>query len=146
MKKLLAPVVLTLAIVLFAAPAEAGSKKIRHRGTVVGVEDSKVSLRVKVKRGKARKVSGFKAEGVPARCDEGPFAFRFQALDPTRVTKKGNFKEVLKNPDGAKLTISGTVRKRGKRVAGFVKTNRFDGGEMVGTCKAPKTRFKTAKA
>jgi hypothetical protein len=146
MKKALAPVVLILAIALLAAPALAGSKKIRHRGTVVGVEDSKVSLRVKVKGGRARKIIGFKVEGVQARCDEGRFSFRFQALDPTRVTRKGNFKEVLKNPDGAKLTISGTVRKRGRRVAGFVKTNRFDGGGTAGTCKAPKTRFRTAKA
>jgi hypothetical protein len=145
MKKPLA-VVLALAVAIAAgAPALAASKKIRHRGEIVGVADSKVTLRVSKNRGKPTKLSAFKATGVPTRCEEGDFLFSFEPLDPTRVTTKGNFKEVLKNPDGTKLTVSGTVRKGGRKVAGFVKTNHFDGGDTAGECKTPKTRFKTEK-
>ncbi|HKJ35225.1 MAG TPA: hypothetical protein VKA36_01540 [Solirubrobacterales bacterium] len=146
MNKFLTALTLTLAVLVLGSPAIAEAKKIRHRGTLVGVEESRVTLRVTVKKGKVRKVSAFKAVGVQTRCDKGLFGSTFQALNPTKVTRKGNFKEVLKNPDGAKLTISGTVRKRGKRVRGFVKSNRFDGGEATGTCKAPRAKFKTSKA
>lgn len=145
MKKLIVPVLLVALVAVGTGSALAGSKKIRHSGELVGVADSKVTLRVSVRGGKPRKVSAFKATGVPTNCDGGKFVFELQALDPTKVTKKNNFKEVLKNSDGSKLTVSGTVKKKGKKVTGFLKTNRFAGGGEAGTCKVPKTKFRTEK-
>ena len=145
MQKLFAVVLAVAVLVVGAAPGLAASKKIRHSGELVGVPDSKVTLRVSKNKGKPSKVSAFKASGVPTKCDKGDFLFRFQSLDPTTVTPKGNFKEVLKNADGSKLTISGTVRNGGKKVSGFIRTNEFDAGETAGHCMTPKTKFKTEK-
>ena len=130
-------------LLIAAGPAHAGSKKTRHSGTVVNVPDSKVTLRISVKRSRPTKLSAFRATGVPTRCDTGEFLFEFTSLNPTRVTKKGNFKEVLKNPDGSKLTISGTVRRRGTRVSGYIRTNDFDSDGM--SCRVAKQKFSTAK-
>ena len=144
MKRLWVPILVILLIAAIAVPALASSKKIRHSGTLNGLPDSKVTLRVSKKHGKPSKVSAFKASGVPTNCDSGKFLFEFFALDPTKVTKKGNFKEVLKNPDGSKLRISGRVRKHGKQVIGSLKTSEFQEAG-AGTCKAPKIGFKTTK-
>ena len=146
MKKLITPILLILLIAVISVPALAATKKIRHSGTIVGVPDSKVTLRISKNNGRPSKVSAFKAKGVPTKCDAGDFLFRFQSLDPTKVTKKGNLKEVLKNADGSKLTISGTVRAHGKKVNGSLKTNDFDGGATAGTCRTPKTKFRTKKS
>jgi hypothetical protein len=139
-----ASIVCLVLLLLAAAPASAKSRKIRHSGTVVKVPDSKVTLRIGIKRGRPTKLSAFRATGVPTRCDTGEFLFKFTSLNPTRVTKKGNFKEVLKNPDGSKLKISGTVRKRGTRVAGYIRTNDFDSDGM--SCRVAKQKFRTSKA
>lgn len=144
MKKLMTPLLLILLIAAISVPAFAATKKIRHTGTLAGLPDSKVTLRVSKNKGRPSKVSAFKAAGVPTKCNGGDFLFAFQALDPTKVTKKGNFKEVLKNIDGSKLTIQGTVRAHGKKVRGSLKTNDFD-DETAGTCRTPKTRFSTKK-
>lgn len=135
--------IVCLLLLIAAAPALAGSKKIRHTGTVVDLPESKVTLRISIKKGRPTKLSAFRARGVPARCENGEFLFAFKSLNPTRITRKGNFKEALKNPDGSKLTISGTVRRKGKRVSGFIKTNDFDGDGM--SCRVPKQQFRTAK-
>ncbi len=135
--------IVCLLLLIAAAPASAGSKKIRHSGAVVGVPDSTVTLRIGIKKGRPTKLSAFRATGVPTRCDTGEFLFEFTSLNPTRVTKKGNFKERLKNPDGSKLTISGTVRKRGKQVSGYIRTNDFDSDGM--SCRVAKQKFRTAK-
>lgn len=135
--------IVCLLLLIAAAPASAGSRKIRHSGAVVDVPDSKVTLRIGIKKGRPKKLSAFRATGVPTRCDTGEFLFEFTSLNPTRVTKKGNFKEVLKNPDGSKLTISGTVRKRGTRVSGYIRTNDFDSDGM--SCRVAKQKFRTAK-
>jgi hypothetical protein len=133
-----------LLLLIAAAPAYAGSGKIRHSGAVVDVPESKVTLRITIKKGRPTKLSAFRATGVPTRCETGEFLFEFKSLNPTRITRKGNFKEALKNPDGSKLKISGTVRRRGKRVSGFIRTNEFDGNGMI--CRVPKQKFRTEKA
>ena len=78
------------------------------------------------------------------RCDAGDSRFEFTALNPTKVTKKGNFKERLKNPDGDVLRIKGTVKQKGKSVIGYISTSEFNGGS-AGTCQTPKQKFKTTK-
>ena len=145
MNKLLVFAVILITAVALGGSALAASKKISHRGAIVGVPDSTITLRVSINKGRPTKVSAFRAKGVPTSCDTGDFLFRFESLDPTKVTKKGNFKEALKNTDGSKLTISGRVRNRGRKVIGYLKTNKFDGGPEAGICRTPKTKFVTEK-
>lgn len=144
MKKTLAiSLVLALAIT-GALPAIAATKKIRHRGQIVGDDATKVTLKLTKRGGKVRKLSRFKLTNVFAECSSRDARASFVALDPTKVTRKGNFKERLKNPNGEKLRLKGSVKRRGKKVVGSVSTNRFDGGS-AGTCRVPKQRFKTAR-
>lgn len=141
MKRLVAvAVVLTVA----AAPALAEAKRIKQRGEIVGDPGTKVTLKLNKRDGEIRKVSHFKAVGVLTHCDAGDRRFVFTALDSTKVTSKGNFKERLKNPDGSVLRIKGTVKNHGRRVVGFISTSEFDGG-AAGTCQTPKQKFKTEK-
>ena len=64
MKKLIIPILLILLIAVISVPALAATKKIRHSGTIVGVPDSKVTLRISKNNGRPSKVSAFKAAGV----------------------------------------------------------------------------------
>lgn len=131
--------------VALLVPTVALAGKIRHSGGLVGVEtENKVTLRLTKKKGRIKKVSAFKAMGVPTNCDSGKFLFEFRALDPTKVNKKGTFRERLDNADGSVLRISGKVKGKGKTVVGNLKTTPFDGGS-AGTCEVPKVRFKTKK-
>ena len=64
MKKLMTPLLLILLIAAISVPAFAATKKIRHTGTLAGLPDSKVTLRVSKNKGRPSKVSAFKAAGV----------------------------------------------------------------------------------
>jgi hypothetical protein len=137
---------LALALLLVAGtlPASAATKKVRHAGQIVGDDATRVTLKLTKRDGKIRKLSRFRATDVYARCDGRNARASFAALDPTRVTPKGNFKERLKNPNGETLRIKGSVKRRGKKVVGFISTNDFDGGS-AGTCRVPKQKFVTRR-
>ena len=137
-------VAIAVVLAVAAAPALAEAKKIKHRGEIVDDPGTKVTLKLTKRGGEIRKVSRFEAVGVLTRCDAGDRRYAFTALDSTKVTRKGNFKERLRNPDGSVLRIKGTVKNRGRRVVGFISTSEFDGGS-AGTCQTPKQRFKTEK-
>jgi hypothetical protein len=144
MKKTLTIALTVMLLFAAALPATAATKKIGHRGQIVGDEETKVTLKLTKRDGKIRKLNRFRARDVFARCDGRNARASFVALDPTKVTPKGNFKERLKNPNGEVLRIKGSVKQRGKRVVGFISTNDFDGGS-AGTCRVPKQKFKTAR-
>lgn len=135
---------LVAVLALALTPALAEAKKIKHSGQIVADPNTRVTLKLTKKGGEIRKLSKFKARRVRTACSEGEFTFTFTAFDPTKVTKKGNFKERLKNADGSVLRIKGTVKKRGRKVIGFISSSDFDGG-TAGTCRVPKQRFKTTK-
>jgi hypothetical protein len=67
-----------------------------------------------------------------------------EQLQPAKVSRKGVFRERLKNPDGSVLRISGKVRGGGKKVTGNVKSNQLP--SSVGPCQVSKQAFKTSRA
>jgi hypothetical protein len=102
-----------------------------------------VKLRVKVKNGDAKKVSGYKAKKVLTRCDGVAKRFTYLALDPIPVDPSGDFDAVLTDDSiGLRISLKGEVKRHGKAVVGTIKTNRFKNGKQ--TCKAPKQKFKTS--
>jgi hypothetical protein len=129
------------AALAFAASALAGSKTIAQSGGIVGDKAATVKLRVKVKKGVATKVSGFRANGVFTRCDGEIVRFKYNALDPfTVVNDKFNIK--LVSGDAA-LKVKGKVKNNGNATKGSLSTNHFSAGGK--TCKTPKQRFKTSR-
>ena len=136
-------VIAIVASLVLAGTALAGSKTIRQTGQIVGDSATSVKLRVKVKNGDAKKVSGYKAKKVLTRCDGVAKRFTYLALDPIPVDPSGDFDAVLTDDSiGLRISLKGEVKRHGKAVVGTIKTNRFKNGKQ--TCKAPKQKFKTS--
>ncbi len=132
----------------FAGSALAGSKTFKQTGQIVGDQATFVKLRVKVSGGDPQKISGFSAKNVLTRCDgkNGRVnkRFSYSALDPISVNPSNRFDAILTDASiGLKISLQGTVKRRGRAVEGSIKTNRFDLKNKV--CKVPKQAFKTAK-
>lgn len=142
MKKL--AIALALIFVAFVAmPAAANAERYRQTGQIVGDKAAKVQLRVKTNRkDKATELAGFKAKGVRTRCSGQVVRYQYNALNPIPVLNN-KFKIVLTGSGGAKLTIKGKVKKRGRMTRGSIKSNRFTGANDA-KCKTPKQRFKTS--
>lgn len=130
---------------LLAIPAIALADSIRHRGNIVGDQDSLITLRVVKEGGEVKKVKGFEAEGVRINCKSGKGEFEFTITGRIRVNDNNTFRARLpnvENPD-EKLRVTGKVLKRGKVVVGNIKTNELtQDGER---CDVPKQRFNTEK-
>lgn len=133
---------LATTVVMLAAPATALGKTVRQTGFIKGDKAATVKLRVKVAGKDPKKVAGFKAKNVEARCDKGPIRISLTALTPVKVDSDNDFKVRLSDGSGGILRISGTVKDDGRRTVGNLKTNDFESGSQ--TCKVPKQRFKTS--
>lgn len=130
-------------IALAVVPATALAGKIRHSGGIAGDTEAEVYLTLTKKGGKITKLSKFRALNLFFRCDGQPYRGNVIQLNPTRVSRKGTFRERLKNADGSVLRISGKVKARGRKVVGKVKSNEFRSGGL--TCKAPEQGFVTTR-
>lgn len=137
-------IVLTAVVfALVATVSVANAAKYKQTGQVVGDRNAKVQLRVKTNRkDKAIEVAGFKAKGVLTKCGKEIVRYQYNALSPIPVLKN-EFKIVLSGSGGAKLTISGKIKRKGKATKGSLKSNRFAGDNGT-ICKTPKQRFKTS--
>ena len=130
-------------LALVAVPSVANAAQHKQKGQIVGDKATKVQLRVKTNRyDKATEIRGFKAKGVRTKCGKQIVRYQYNALNPIPVLKN-KFKIVLKGSGGAKLTIGGKVKKKGKLTRGSIKSNRFKGNNGA-KCKTPKQRFKTS--
>ncbi len=139
MKKI--AVTLTVLVAL-ALPALALAKTLKQDGRIVGDRATSVSLKVKVKRGKATAITGFKVRKILTRCEKGgAVRFKYRILSPIPIEGR-KFKERFKG-GGTVLRIAGKVRKKGRLTVGTLKTNRFR-LKGHGTCRTPKQRFKTS--
>jgi hypothetical protein len=142
MKKL---ALLAATAVLAVPPATAVAKRIQHVGEIVGSTESKVRLRVTKKRGKIRKVTGFKAEGALLRCERSSYSLEFQITGAIKVGSGKKFKARVPSSDdpNEKLRVAGRVKNGGRKVVGSVKSNELvRDGEI---CAVPKQRFRTSK-
>jgi hypothetical protein len=128
--------------VALAVPATAASGNLKQSGFIVGDKAATVKLRVKVRKGDAVKVGGFKAQNVLAKCKDKDIRIALIALEPVPVQRDGDFKVRLSDGDGGILRISGTVLNDGKATKGTVKTNDFEQGKD--TCRVAKQRFRTS--
>ncbi len=130
-------------LALVAVPSIANAAKIKQTGQIVGDKSAEVQLRVKVNRkGVATEVAGFKAKGVRTKCGNQIVRYQYNALNPIPVLNN-KFKIVLTGSGGAKLTITGKVKNKGKATRGSLKSNRFT-GSTGSKCKTTKQKFKTA--
>ncbi len=138
--------VLLAALLVFAAvPALALAKKIQTSGGVIGDKNSRVSLRVTVKGGDIKKISGFKAKGINIRCDGKSTELDFNITGSVKTNAKDNFKARIPNTTNPKekLRVSGRVQNKGKKVVGNIKTNKITLSGM--NCDMPKQRFVAKK-
>ena len=129
-----------------ALAAAAGAKTFKQSGQIVGDNVATVKLRVVTGKQGPKKVAGFKAKSVSARCQGGAGRINLTALQPIKVSAKtGSFRVLLVQSDGGggKITIVGKVKKGGRATKGTVKTNTFETSEGQ-SCKVPKQKFKTA--
>ena len=139
MKKM-ATMAVTAAVL--ALPATAFGETVRQSGFIKGDKAATVKLRVKVTGGDAKKVGGFKAKNVRARCEKGPIRITLSALTPVKVDSDNGFKVRLNDGEGGVLRISGKVKDDGRKTVGNLKTNEFQSGSQ--TCKVAKQKFSTS--
>jgi hypothetical protein len=142
MKKL---ALLTATAVLAVPPTTATAKRIQHLGAIVGSAESKVSLRVTKRRGKVRKVTGFKAEGALLRCERDTYSLAFQITGAIKVKGGKKFKARVPSSDDPdeKIRLAGRVKKGGRKVVGSLKSNELT--REGDSCAVPKQRFRTSK-
>lgn len=142
MKKL---ALLTAMAVLAVPPALASAKRIQHLGEIAGNAESKVSLRLKKRRGEVRKVTGFKAEGALLRCERDDYSLEFQITGAIKVAGGKKFKARVPSSDdpAEKLRVAGRIKKGGRKVVGSVKSNELTREGQA--CTVPKQRFRTSK-
>ena len=127
------------------APASAmAGNVIRQEGQIVHDDATLVKLRVEMKAGSPKKVSGFKAKNVHVNCDDGRNRITFTALTPIKVKGDDTFGVRLSDGEGGYLKIKGQVKDGGRATVGSLRSSEFKSEGQ--TCQAPKQRFKTRKA
>lgn len=136
--------ILTIVAGLLAFAAVASAKTFKQSGQVVGDKVTSVKLRVVTGKKGPKKVSGFKAKNVAARCKRGSERITLTALQPIDVKSNNGFNVKLGDGDGGFLTINGKVKNGGRATVGRLKTNTFKSTSGQ-NCKVPKTKFKTSK-
>lgn len=148
MKKIAILIAVTLSLTL---PASAAAKTFTHEGRIVGDAASRVTLEVKVRNGKPRKVTNVTARRVGTVCGKRHRRERitFTLFEPLRVRAGNSFGARLGDGEGGFLRIRGTVRRHGRVTVGSLRTNEFrshSGASKGMLCRTPRQRFKTRKA
>jgi hypothetical protein len=135
MKRLIPACALVGALVL---PAVAAGKTNNLQGTVVGDPNGTVSMQVKVKKGKAKKVKGFAWQGLDGFCDGNFVGEQSGTLSQSTGLAALNSFRVFGPYDqagsaGDVADISGFVRQNGKKVVDGLISVGFNNG----FCSAP---------
>ena len=141
MKRLIPACVLAGALAL-APAADAGKKNKTHKltGSVAGDANSKLTMKVKVKKGDPKKVKKFTWENLDGYCD-GTFVGEQSGSysGSTPVLGFGDFKLFTPYDQSTSaeevVDIFGLVRKKGKRVKDGLIAVYFNFGSI--TCSAP---------
>jgi hypothetical protein len=138
--KLLIPACALIGALALAPGADAGKKTKTHKlaGSVEGDANSKVTMKVKVKNRKPKKVKSFAWENLDGFCSGAPAGEQSGTLSQSTGLAALNSFRVFGPYDqatsvGDVVDISGFVRRRGKKIAdGLISVSFKDG-----FCSAP---------
>lgn len=111
-------------VAVMALAAGTNAATIKHSGKVAGDAEAKVTLKVKKKRGKLVRVAGVKIKQLLLNCtgEDVRRNLKFGAAKITgrNLKRKGAF-DIRKREGYDNYSISGTVKKKGRRVSGTFK-------------------------
>lgn len=114
----------------------------RHRGRIIGDQNSFVQMRL-TRRGQDRfTIKDFKVKRAVGRC-AGRNDRISLVINGSLTGKPGtHFRHRIKSSTGGgALVFSGRILRGGRTVLGHLKTGRFDAGEEF--CRVPSKRFRT---
>jgi hypothetical protein len=127
-------------------PAIAAAKSVHLSGKAGN--NGRVELRLKVKKGQAKKAKGFRFFDIPIDCDEGHTTLDVKITGSTFVDSNNKFELEATNAL-AEAKIKGEVKKQGSKATGTFREQgdlRNGNGQVVGhNCDTGSVRWRATK-